>query len=177
MKSWRIEFAPQTAWPMPYLLVVGMAALIALGALASFAIAQRELVQAQGELAQIQAQWAQRTGRTQKKPTASVPKENLQAVNAIIRQLNLPWDALLEVLETTMPRRVAVLEVNPDAKSRRLRLVAEARNVKDMLAYVQHLRAHDLFESVVLTSHLVNEQDRNRPLHFELVAVWKDLQP
>lgn len=180
MKVWRIDFVPATVWPLEYLVAVGLAGVLAVSAMVSFSVEQRKLLAAQEALTQSQDQLAKRSGRTPQKASLnapSLPKENLQAINAIVRQLNLPWDELFEALESTMPRKVAILEVNPDAKSRRLRVVAEVRNDKDMLAYLKLLRAVPLFESVVLTSHQVNEQDRNHPLHFEFMAIWKEDRP
>jgi hypothetical protein len=41
-----------------------------------------------------------------------------------------------------------------------------------MVGYVEELKQQELFSSVMLTRHEINEQDPNRPLRFQLEAVW-----
>jgi Tfp pilus assembly protein PilN len=102
-----------------------------------------------------------------------VPEAQANAVNAAVMQLNLPWRALHDAVQAATPPTVALLALEPDAKKSALRITAEARNSDDMIAYVEQLQAIDWFGPVSLVRHEINEQDRNRPIRFQIDAQWK----
>lgn len=94
------------------------------------------------------------------------------AVNAAVLQLNLPWRALRDAVGAATPPTIALLALEPDAHKQTLRVTAEARNSDEMFAYVEQLKAQELFSAVLLTRHEINDQDPNRPIRFQLDAVW-----
>ena len=94
------------------------------------------------------------------------------AVNTAVLQLNLPWRALRDAVGAATPPTIALLALEPDAHKQTLRITAEARNSDEMFAYVEQLKAQELFSAVVLTRHEINDQDANRPIRFQLDAVW-----
>lgn len=102
-----------------------------------------------------------------------IPPEQAVFVNGAILQLNLPWRALQDAVAAATPRSVALLALEPDPRKQVLKLTAEARNSDDMIAYVEQLKEQELFSSVLLTRHEINEQDANRPLRFQLEARWE----
>jgi Tfp pilus assembly protein PilN len=95
------------------------------------------------------------------------------AVNAAVRQLNLPWRALHDAVAAATPPAIALLALEPDANKSSVRITAEAKSSDDMIAYVAGLRALDWFSGVLLTRHEINEQDPNRPIRFQIDAQWK----
>jgi Tfp pilus assembly protein PilN len=97
----------------------------------------------------------------------------VDAVNAAVMQLNLPWRGLHDAVQAATPAGIALLALEPDAKKQRLRITAEAGNSEDMFAYVESLRRVDWFGSVALLRHETDEQDPNRPLRFQVDAQWK----
>lgn len=94
------------------------------------------------------------------------------SVNGAIAQLNLPWRDVFDAVEAATPKTVALLTLEPDAKRNLMRVMAEARNSDDMIAYIEQLKKQTFFTSVLLTKHEINEQDPNKPLRFQFEAQW-----
>lgn len=46
-----------------------------------------------------------------------------------------------------------------------------------MIAYIRRLKAQELLDGVLLSSHQVNEQGRNKAVRFEFSITWKDVEP
>lgn len=113
---------------------------------------------------------AVRTARELPPPPPPPLPGQVDAVNAAIIQLNLPWRALLEAVEAATPPAVALLALEPDGKRRNLKVTAEVRTSAEMLDYVTQLKRQEPFDDVVLTRHETNEQDAARPLRFEVEA-------
>lgn len=96
------------------------------------------------------------------------------AWNRMVRQLNTPWSALLDALESATPEDVAVVAIEPDARQGTIRLLVEARTLDMLLVYAGTLRALEQFDSVNLVKHETNDQDQNRPLRLSLDIRFKD---
>ncbi len=99
--------------------------------------------------------------------------EQVKSAETIVRQLTLPWATLIEVLEGATTKDVAVLQVQPEAQQRVLRITAEARHHKAMLQYLQKLGASRTLEEVHLLNHQVQTDDPQKPLQFSVQATFK----
>jgi Tfp pilus assembly protein PilN len=178
MKPIHIEFAPPTlrrAWYRlhPALLALGAAAaLLCLGAaLAGWQVAQLQRQRLhQAEV--MRERQAAVTAVPAKGDTSPIPQAQVAAVNEAIMQLNLPWRALQDAVAAATPRGVALVALEPDPRKRVLKISAETRTGDEMIAYVEALKQQELFGSVLLTHHEINERDPSRPLRFELEATW-----
>ncbi len=110
------------------------------------------------------------------KPTA-VPRERLdeQARNAqtVMRQLSLPWAALIRTLEQGASQDVAILQLQPEAQQSLLRVQAEARNRDAMLDYLRRLAEAKTLTEVHLVSHQVQLEDPQQPVQFSLQARFR----
>jgi hypothetical protein len=108
------------------------------------------------------------------RPGRALPKERLdeQAKNAeaVVRQLTLPWASLIGAIEQAATRDVAILQLQPDAEQRVLRLTAEARNRDAMFEYLKRLGAARELTNVVLVSHQVQRDEPQQPIQFSLQA-------
>ena len=108
----------------------------------------------------------------------AVPKERLEeeAKNAasVVRQLTLPWAALIGTLEQAATREVAVLQLQPDAEQRLLRLSAEARDREAMFEYLRRLGAAQGLAEVHLVSHQVQLDNPQRPIQFAVQATLRE---
>jgi Tfp pilus assembly protein PilN len=94
--------------------------------------------------------------------------EQRRAWNQVARQLNTPWAALLAGLETATPDDVALVSIEPDSRRGAVRLVAEAKSLEPLLAYVQALKAVEPFADAMPLRHETNEQDPNRPIRMTI---------
>jgi len=88
-------------------------------------------------------------------------------------QLATPWGELFGRLESNRPRGIALLSLDADARKPDVTLTAEARSVKEMLAWIEQLKAEAGFPSVTLASHTVQDADPQRPIRFVLRLGWK----
>lgn len=93
--------------------------------------------------------------------------------NQIARQLNTPWPAILDALETTTPETVALVAIEPDPQHGSIRLQVEAKTLDTLLGYAETLKGAAPFQEVVLLKHETNEQDATRPIRLSLEARLK----
>ncbi len=111
--------------------------------------------------------------RAQQRPApAALPLQAIAAANHVIHGLNLPWQPLLTALENHLSGDVALLAIEPEAESRRLRILAEAKSAEQMFDFVAALRGDSSFVSSSLLRHEINDGDRNRPYRFTMVLEW-----
>jgi hypothetical protein len=153
----------RSVWPGVLLLV------LAIAVSAEVLLRYRDVRQELGRL-EAQAGLVLPGGR----PARGLPKERLdeQAKNAeaVVRQLTLPWASLIGAIEQAATRDVAILQLQPDAEQRVLRLTAEARNRDAMFEYLKRLGAARELTNVVLVSHQVQRDEPQQPIQFSLQA-------
>jgi Tfp pilus assembly protein PilN len=154
-------------WPGLVVLAVSIAATGVL--LVRYRDARQEVVRLQTESGLI---------APQRGAVRAVPKERLEdeAKNAasVVRQLTLPWAALIGTLEQAATREVAILQLQPDAEQRLLRLSAEARDREAMFAYLRRLGAAQGLAEVHLVSHQIQLDDPQRPIQFTVQATIRE---
>jgi hypothetical protein len=172
MKPRRVELDYLAAPRRP--LWVGVVVLaVALGIGAALLARYRD---AQHELARLEA--AAGLAGPQQRAARALPKERLdeevRAAEAVVRSLTVPWGALVETLERAATREVAVLQLQPDAQNRALRLTLEARNRDAMFDYVRRLGAARMLADVHLVSHQLQLDDPQRPVHFTVQAALRE---
>jgi len=102
--------------------------------------------------------------------------EEAKSAEAVVRQLTVPWASLLQAIEQAAMRDVAILQLQPDAESRSLKLIAEARQREAMFEYLRRLGAARGLTEVHIVSHQVQRDDPQRPIQFSLQASMKGLK-
>jgi hypothetical protein len=111
------------------------------------------------------------------RPARALPREKLEEqmkeAQSVLRQLALPWAQIVESLENAAMPDVAVLQVQPEAQQRLLRVTAEAKGEETMFRYLRRLAAAEGFSDVHLVSHQVREDDPRRPLQFSLQVSFR----
>lgn len=88
-------------------------------------------------------------------------------------QLATPWDALFVRIEANLPKTIALVALEADARKPDATLTAEARTVQDMLAWIEQLKLEAGFATVTLASHALQENDPQQPLRFTLRLDWR----
>lgn len=106
-----------------------------------------------------------------------IPESQAIAVNKAIEQLNLPWRDLFDALESATPNSIALIAIEPDAKKHVLKAIAETKTSDEMIGYIEQLKKQPFFGNVILTKHEINDQDPNKPVRFQLEAVWVEVAP
>lgn len=114
---------------------------------------------------------------SERRPARALPKERLdEAVKnaeAVVRQLTLPWGSLAESVESAATKDVALLQLQPDAQQRLLRLTAEARDPDAMLEYLRRLAAAPVLSDVHVVSHQVQRDTPQHPIQFAVQASFR----
>ena len=145
---------------------------VALGIAADLVL---RLQNARDELNRIEA--TQNLLSADRPPAKRIPVERLEeqvkAAETAVRQLTLPWATLIETLEDSAAKDVAVLQVQPEAQQRLLRITAEARTHGAMLQYLRNLATASAFSDVHLLNHQVQLDDPQKPLQFSVQATFK----
>ena len=129
------------------------------------------------------AYWELKSGQFQKatgRKMGNSPREindmaqEIKHANDVLNQITLPWDKLFQAVEWSSGKDVALLTIEPDAEKHVVKISGEAKNIEAVLNYVRHLSDQEIFNSVYLQSHQVQEQNPERPVRFALIATWKD---
>lgn len=119
---------------------------------------------------------SQKVQRTNQPAVGKVNDKQLAADWAramqVANDLNLPWEQLFSTLEKATGKEVALLTLDPDAVKHEFALTAEARDLKNMLAFYRRMQALAIFHGVTLHAHQVNDQDSERPIRFRITGKW-----
>lgn len=111
---------------------------------------------------------------TERGAPKAIPKQRLDEqvknAEAVVRQLTLPWAAIIHTIEEAAADDVAILQLQPEAQQRLLRITAEARDQQSMLAYVRRLAGAKRLFNVHLVNHRVQLDDPQRPIQFSVQA-------
>jgi Tfp pilus assembly protein PilN len=171
VKQRRLELdyiAPPRQRIWPGMLVLGLSLAVA----AELVVRYRDT---QLELARLEA--AASLIGPERRVARAVPKERLEeemkSAEAVVRQLSVPWGSLVQAIEQAATRDVAVLQLQPDAESRSVRLTAEARNAEAMFDYLRRLAAANGIADAHLVSHQIQREDPQHPVQFTVQAALK----
>jgi Tfp pilus assembly protein PilN len=133
------------------------------------------LTETQRQLAALDA--AQGLLNADRRPQRAVPRERLEQeakiIDAAVRQLTLPWAQMIEAVEGASSKDVVVLQLQPEAQQRTLRLTAEAKDGDAMLRYVRRLGENRVLSAVYLASHQVQMEEPSRPIQFSVQASFR----
>jgi hypothetical protein len=136
------------------------------------------LLDTQRELAALDAaQGLLNTGRASRR---AVPRERLdeetKTVDAVVRQLTVPWAQMIEAVEAASTGDVVLLQMQPEAQQRTVRLTAEAKSRESMLRYVRRLGQTRALSGVHMVSHQVQMENPSRPIQFSVQAGFRGVQ-
>ncbi len=157
----------------PLLLVAG--ALVALGAVAYQRHLARDVVVREGQLSEMRGM-ATRSAPALSEFESDTPevRDQIKKANAVLQQMNVPWGELFAAIESAENGNVALLAVQPDARSHSVLIGGEARDLPAALAYMERLERTRRLRDVVLVTHEVKTKDPGQPVAFTLNAVWQD---
>jgi hypothetical protein len=114
------------------------------------------------------------------RPAKAIPREKLEEeaknAEAVVRQLTLPWPALIGTIEQAVTREVAILQLQPDAETRVLRLTAETHHREAMFDFIRRLDAAKGLADVHLVSHQVQRDDPQKAIQFSVQASIREMQ-
>lgn len=104
---------------------------------------------------------------------AKAEQASMQAALGVAGKLAIPWAELLASLEAAEHEDVAILGLTPDLERRRIRVSAEARDLRGMLHYHERLSQTPVLSEVALLNHEIVADDPSKPVRFNLSAAWR----
>jgi hypothetical protein len=150
------------------LLVVGLlAAALAAGRFAALRAEARDLAR------RMEARTPPRALAVAAQGAESGTAADLSRARAVLRRLAAPWDELFAEVEAAVGPDVALLGVQPDLASARVRITGEARTLAQGLAFAARLNRGPALGEAMFSTHEVRVQDPQRPVRFTLEARWK----
>jgi hypothetical protein len=165
--------APRDAWRW------GGWALLAGAAAAAALLADRHATVAEAHALAQQAYDLSSQRLRARQPAPEAPRVDAQTLadlrraNLVIDQLTVPWDGLFEAVEAADAKGVGVLSLMPNARERTLRLAGEARNVGEVLGYVERLAGQSALGAVHLQGYNTVQREGASVIGFTLSASWR----
>jgi hypothetical protein len=101
-------------------------------------------------------------------------RRQVRQANLVVQEMTIPWDRLFRGLESAEDDEVALLELEPDAAKRTVRISGEAKHLEAMLEYSRRLERTGTLDRVVLLGHEIRIDDAQRPVAFSLSAAWRE---
>ncbi len=108
------------------------------------------------------------------RPIAIVPDASSEAVRTAIQNIVIPWASLLKALEAANQDKVKMLVLEPNAKTRTVKLNLIALDQASMWAYLESLRAQHILQEVRLVSNESVDVNGVPALAFRVEAKWQD---
>jgi hypothetical protein len=102
----------------------------------------------------------------------SVTKNEMQELEQISRQRNVPWSNIFGGLQRASTASIALIEVTPDPNARSLRMVGEAPRASDIWEYMTKLSRQPGFSQIVLKEHEFRLDQPQQPVRFTLDLKW-----
>lgn len=99
-------------------------------------------------------------------------KPEVKKANAVMSELDLPWEALFNSVEHAASEDVALLSFQPNAVGRTMRIGGEAKNIPAMLDFVGALEREPALEDAYLLKYEIKRDDPQGPVIFSLTASW-----
>lgn len=182
MKRVQLDFAPRT-WShgfgrvraAAWLCVAGLCAVVLVGG-AQLVWLHVAWLNTQAELVGL-AQSQQRETAPRPSRASPLTLDQQKAFNRAIVQLNQPWPVLLDALERATNSQIALLSLNFEPASQRVRGSAEAKNFPSMMAFIERLNSGSSFHSAQLVGHLLDETTPMAPIRFEFAVEWRGAVP
>jgi len=143
--------------------------LAALSALCSVAWQRHVLGLEQAQLQAALDEASTHVARPVPRPSRpAMPAETLRQVDAVTARLNVPWSDVLDAIERCTTQKVALLTLEPDARTGSVALTAEARSLDDLLNYAEALGQDAAIAAVRMGQHDLRAQEPGQPVRMTL---------
>jgi hypothetical protein len=107
-----------------------------------------------------------------RRPAVSVSSEEIAQARETVNRLGLPWAKLFGALEEAADDQVALLAIEPDAKSGKVIITGDSKDYLAALSYVLNLRRSASLADVQLVRHEVKKNDPQHAVSFQISAAW-----
>jgi Tfp pilus assembly protein PilN len=153
-------------------------ALFVIGAVAAVVLVQtlarldQRTIELQAQLGRLERRHVPVTKGRLTEAQSKQLSEQVAFADAVAERLTLPWEDVLQAIESARAKDVALLGLDPDATKRLVRINAEARTRPAMLAFVQQLSGDARLRDVHLIEHESQAQTQGLAVRFAVQAAW-----
>lgn len=91
----------------------------------------------------------------------------------ISAQLNAGWQPAFNALTATRSDKIALLSLDMIHAKRQIKLVAEARNLADTVAFIEALQKQPGILRAVLNQHEIETDADQKPVRFQATVEWR----
>ena len=105
---------------------------------------------------------------------ATASSEEIQAAKETVDRLGLPWARLFAALEGAASDQVALLAIEPDAKSGKVLISGDSKDYLAALSYVLNLSRSSALTDVQLVRHEMKKSDPQHAVSFQISAAWSE---
>jgi hypothetical protein len=102
----------------------------------------------------------------------SASNEEVAVAKETVDRLGLPWAKLFSALESAASDQVALLAIEPDAKSGKVLISGDSKDYLAALSYVLNLSKTAGLADVQLLRHEVKKNDPQHAVSFQVSAAW-----
>lgn len=166
MRRLELDFgAARGAAPWAGRVLLAVAVAFALDVGISYHTARRSLESHEASLAAAQPR---------SRPQRKVSPEEVALVRDTVQRLGTPWERLFGALESAADDKVALLGIEPDAKSGTVLITGDSRDYLAVLTYVLNLSQAEALRNVHLVRHEAKPNDPNGAVRFTVSAAWSE---
>jgi len=151
----------QTAFGLSILVFV---LILFLAAISDFAYSRYQITQLTLSL--------QPAGESERFPPRKMSDEQLTAVRNAHEQLSIPWGSLFLTLEAIQSDKVVLISIEPDPQKKRVRILAEAPDVYEMLEYVKAISGQPGIRNLHISSQKNSDNQETPAIRFVLDGDW-----
>lgn len=159
--------------PIGWMLLL-MGALTAAAVLYEYSALKAALATREDRIAVLEKNRSRTQQSARAVPPDAAQQSEIRRANNVIDELNLPWAALFEAVESASNGAIALLSIQPDAQKQSVRITGEAKTLDDVLAYIERLQEDTQLTNASLLSHEIRQQDAEKPIRFTLTANWME---
>lgn len=91
----------------------------------------------------------------------------------ITTQLNAGWQPAFDALAATRSSKIALLSIDAIHAKQQIKLVAEARNLADAVAFIEALQQQPGILRAVLNQHEIESDADQKPVRFQATVEWR----
>lgn len=174
MTKLRLDYQHNPPFPLPGAALLGLASIILILTGTYYANLGDRVATSEAKVEQVGGRNAARpSARLAGRSSAELVQE-VNNANEVLRRLTVPWESLFHALESSGNQNITLLGIEPDIEKQQVKIKGEAKDFNALINYITHLQGQEVFGSVYLQNHDVQQQDPDKPVRFSLLAAWQE---
>jgi hypothetical protein len=173
--GWLMGHASSPPWRVGTLLLSVVALVMLCGVFWSEWAWQNEAqaMEANLQAARAQVQAHERAALAGKPVVQELTVVQRRRLDDLVQQLNTPWPSIFDLVERTKVVDVALIGLEPNAKSQSMRLTLEGKGLEELYAYTTRLSQTPEVAQVQLLRHERQDNAPQQPVRLTADVQWR----